>query len=492
MNKATKRSENLLLEVASTSLQYIGIKLSTPHPFAIERGKTYVVAGENGAGKTTLGNIIEKGWNIGLNVIHGDKKSLKIRSIEFTDIHSLTGCADSYYQQRFESTASDGIPTVGDLIAGKISDDRWTDLCRRLSIHDIRHKRINYLSSGELRKFLIINLLTDIPDILIVDNPYIGLDTASRALLNDLLRNVAAQGTAVMLLLCNTTDIPPFTDFVLPMKRLEVKKMLDVTAIGLPEVVSEVEALFESRGDASAIPSPHLDEPVDYRYAFELRHCDVCYGSTVILHDVSWRVGAGERWALLGENGSGKSTLLSLVYADNPQGYCNDISIFDCRRGCGESIWDIKRRIGYISPEMHLYFNGGEDTITVVASGLHDCVGCFRRVSDDMRLRAQQWLDALGIGHLACRMFRTLSSGEQRMALLARTFIKNAPLLILDEPLHGLDMMQKRLVAAVVERLLESNGRSIIYVTHYEQEIPRLIDNIFRLERPATSLNPDE
>lgn len=476
-------STRQLLEVVSPRLQYTGVTLSTPHHFAIESGTTYAVVGENGSGKSTLGNILQRGWNIGMNSIRGDKRSLHIRSIEFSDIHSLTGCADSYYQQRFESMMSDGIPTVEELIAGKIAPDRWEELCSRLSISDILHKRINFLSSGELRKFLIINMMTEIPDILIVDNPYIGLDAASRSLFNELLHDIADQGTAVILLLCNTVDIPHFTQFVLPMKQLTVGKMLPVAELGFDEAVAEAAKAFSTKGSLELMPDVSLCEPVDYRNAFELRHCDVRYGSTVILHDVSWTVAAGERWALLGENGSGKSTLLSLVYADNPQGYSNDISIFDRRRGRGESIWDIKRRIGYISPEMHLYFNNGEDTLTVVASGLHDNVGCFRRITPEMGSLAQQWLDALGIGHTARRIFRTLSSGEQRMALLARTFIKNAPLLILDEPLHGLDMMQKRLVAAAIARMLRSENRTIIYVTHYEAEIPPEITKVFRLSR---------
>ena len=474
-------STRQLLEVVSPRLQYTGVSLDTPHGFSIESGTTYVVIGENGAGKSTLGNILQRGWNIGMNQIRGDKLSLSIRSIEFNDIHSLTGCADSYYQQRFESMMSDGIPTVEQLVAGKIEPARWEELCRRLSIADILHKRVNFLSSGELRKFLIINMFTEIPDILIVDNPYIGLDAASRSLFNELLHDIACQGTAVILLLCNTVDIPPFTDFVLPMKQLTVGKMLAFADMGLAGVIDEVTKVFSTKGGIDLLPDVTLHEPIDYRNAFELRHCDVRYGSTVILHDVSWTVAAGERWALLGENGSGKSTLLSLVYADNPQGYCNDITIFDCRRGRGESIWDIKRRIGYISPEMHLYFGNGEDTLTVVASGLHDNIGCFRRLSPEQLALARQWLDALGIGHTAGRMMRTLSSGEQRMALLARTFIKNAPLLILDEPLHGLDMRQKHLVAGVIARMLQDEGRTIIYVTHYEAEIPPEISRIKRL-----------
>lgn len=471
----------ILLEVVSQRLQYIGRTLLTPHPFAIRRGQTYVVVGENGSGKSTLAQIIERGWNIGMNRILGDKRSLKIKSIEFSDIHSLTGFSDSYYQQRFESMSSDGIPTIEELVGNKFTPERWDELCRQLSISDILHKRVNFLSSGELRKFLIINMFTIRPDILIVDNPYIGLDTRSRDLLNEMLQRIASQGTAVVLLLCNTVDIPQFTDFVLPLKRMEVGQMITYS----PSLKSRIDDLFETKGGLEYMPDiATRAQGSSYKIAFELRHCNVSYGSTTIFSDVNWRVAAGERWALLGENGSGKSTLLSLVYADNPQGYRNDITLFDRRRGTGESIWDIKRHIGYISPEMHLYFDSGVNALTVVATGLRDTLGCFGRIDDNMKSLARQWMDTLGIGHLGERQLNTLSSGEQRLTLIARTFIKNASLLILDEPLHGLDQCQKRLVAGIIGRILEQPGRSIVYVTHYESEIPKMIGNVFRLSRP--------
>lgn len=478
--------DKILLRAESDTLQYTGVKLSNPHPFDIRAGKAYVVMGENGSGKTTLGKIIEKGWNIGMNRIIGDKKSLKIKSIEFTDIHSLTGCNDTYYQQRFESTANDGIPTVEELISGKIDETLWHELCRSLSIDDVRHKRINYLSSGELRKFLIINMLTEQPDLLIIDNPYIGLDAASRKLFDNLIDGLTKRGTAVMLLLCNTIDLPEYTDFVIPIRNLEIGKMIAIDNGNLNSTREKLSALFDSRSHID-LPDTSPLVPTDYDTAFSLDRCNVAYGSNIILHDVSWTVKAGEKWALLGRNGSGKSTLLSLVYADNPQGYRNRITIFDHRRGTGESIWEIKRRIGYISPEMHLYFNNGETLLTVVASGLHDNVGCFRRISDEQRTTALQWLQAFGLDRLADRYFNTLSSGEQRLALIARTLARRASLLILDEPLHGLDMVRKRLVARAIEQITASNQDiSLVYVTHYEHEIPAVIDHdhIFRLTKP--------
>ena len=467
---------NTLLTAVSEKLQYMGRSLHNPHQFSIVRGKCYTFLGENGSGKTTLGKIIEKGWNICTNVIHGDKKSLTILNIEFSDIHSLTGNNVSYYQQRFEATHNDDIPTVSEIIRDRIDPDKWNEMCKRLSINDILHKRVNYLSSGELRKFLIINLLAETPDILIVDNPYIGLDAPSRDLLNELLSSIVKNGTAVIMLLCDPSDIPPFCDNILPIKDMCIGKMTTTANSCIPH-------LFSQKDNLDDLPIADECNEIDFETAIEMNGCNVNYGNTVILRDVQWTVKAGEKWALLGPNGSGKSTLLSLVYADNPQSYRNNFSLFDNRRGSGESIWDIKRRIGYISPEMHLYFNDGADVLTVVASGFFDNVGCFRRPNDEQKSVAMQWLKSFGIDHLSARRFPTLSSGEQRLALIARTLIKNAPLLILDEPLHGLDITKKELVARTIERITSRTGQSLIYVTHYDHEIPSCITKIKRLKK---------
>ena len=313
----------ILLTAVSDKLQYMGRALRNPHHFSIARGNCYAVIGENGCGKTTLGKIIEKGWNICTNVIHGDKKSLTINNIEFSDIHSFTGSNVAYYQQRFEATQNDEIPTVEEIIKDRIPTDRWNELCDRLSLRDIMHKRINFLSSGELRKFLIINLFSTTPDILIIDNPYIGLDAQSRELFNELINNITREGTAVILLLCNPIDIPSYCNYILPMKDMEIGEMKHTTDFS-PQ---EFDNLFPQKGNVDEMPIAKDCGTVDFDTAIKLNNCNVCYGKNVILHNVSWEVKAGEKWALLGENGCGKSTLLSLVYADNPQGYHNDITL---------------------------------------------------------------------------------------------------------------------------------------------------------------------
>lgn len=466
-----------LLEAVSPQLQYLGIKLNNRDKVSIASGKIYAVVGANGSGKTTLANILSKGWNIGMNKILGDKKSLKIKTIEFSDIHSLTGCKDSYYQQRFEAAMNDDIPTVGDLIRGKIGEETWQTLCNRLSLQSIDHKAINCLSSGELRKFLIVNLLSENPNILILDNPYIGLDAPSRDLLDELLLHIAKSGTAVMLLLCNPTDIPQFTNYIIPIENLTILPTIDISQTDIATAIKSTESLFPQKG-LGEIPVNEHHADSNFANAFELHDCKVKYGQTTILEHVDWMVKRGERWALLGANGAGKSTLLSLVCADNPQSYSNNITLFDRRRGTGESIWDIKRHIGYLSPEMHLYFRDARDITAVVASGLRDTVGMYVHEPQAAKELASKWLATFGLENLASRRFDTLSSGEQRLVLLMRTLIKNPPVLILDEPLHGLDAINKQLAKSVIEKTVMENNATLVYVTHYQNEIPSIVDKV--------------
>ena len=184
----------------------------------------------------------------------------------------------------------------------------------------------------------------------------------------------------------------------------------------------------------------------------------------------------GEHWSLSGQNGSGKSTLLSLVCADNPQSYACDISLFGHRRGSGESIWDIKRHIGYVSPEMHRSYRHNIPTIEIVASGLKDTVGLYTRPTEQEKIQCRKWLNRLGIGHLENRMFMEMSSGEQRLILLARAFVKEPDLLILDEPLHGLDDRNSEKVKAIINDYCSNPENTLIMVSHYEEELPSCIN----------------
>ena len=180
---------------------------------------------------------------------------------------------------------------------------------------------------------------------------------------------------------------------------------------------------------------------------------------------------------LSGQNGAGKSTLLSLISADNPQAYACDISLFGHQRGSGESIWEIKRHIGYVSPEMHRSYQRDLPALHIVASGLKDSVGLYIRPTDEERAVCRWWMNIFGTEHLAERSFLKMSSGEQRLVLLARAFVKDPELLILDEPLHGLDDANRRLAKDVINTFCERKNKTLIFVSHYKEERPKCIDH---------------
>jgi molybdate transport system ATP-binding protein len=188
-----------------------------------------------------------------------------------------------------------------------------------------------------------------------------------------------------------------------------------------------------------------------------------------------------EQWALLGPNGAGKTTLLSLILADNPQAYANDITLFGKRRGTGESIWEIKQNIGWVAPELQLYYPRDATCIDVACSGWFDSIGLYRECSGEQRAAAEKWLGEFGMTECADIAFEKISEGEQRLALLARAMVKEPGLLVLDEPCQGLDAENRDRVLQAVDGLSQRSGASMIYVTHRADELPQSITHVLRL-----------
>ena len=241
--------------------------------------------------------------------------------------------------------------------------------------------------------------------------------------------------------------------------------------------------MLSSDKEEAILALPYAEKPYSATEVVRLRKVSIRYGQRTILRDLDWTVLNGERWALSGSNGSGKSTLLSLICADNPQSYACDITLFDRQRGSGETIWDIKRHIGYVSPEMHRAYKKDLPAIHIVASGLKDSVGLYVRPTESEYAQCRWWMDIFGIASLADRTFMSLSSGEQRLVLLARAFVKDPELLILDEPLHGLDDRNRQLVKDIIEAFCRRRNKTLVMVTHYEDELPPCIDHHLHLER---------
>jgi len=214
----------------------------------------------------------------------------------------------------------------------------------------------------------------------------------------------------------------------------------------------------------------------------QMDNVSVAYDGCQILKGINWTLHKGEKWALMGPNGAGKTTLLSLILGDNPQAYANSISLFGRRRGSGESIWEIKRRIGWVAPELHLAYPKNVSCFDVVCSGLFDSIGRYQEISPEQRAVVAECMQRLEIAHHARAAFGSLSEGEQRMVLVARALVKRPELLILDEPCQSLDAGNRDRVLEAIETMDNSLDTSLIYVTHHRDALPRIITHVVKLE----------
>ncbi|MDE6225174.1 MAG: ATP-binding cassette domain-containing protein [Muribaculaceae bacterium] len=465
---------DFIISFDSDRLGYGKVELDNSTRGGLLPGVTAIV-GKNGSGKSTLGNIIAKGrYAFGNRLSFSDKIS-NIKMLTFTDIHSFTGMDVQYYNQRMEATANDDVPTVGEIFEKKVQSPIWHKYSEIFRLKNVESKKINYLSSGELRKLLIINILCDNPDLLILDNPYIGLDAASRNDFDEAMKSLRDNGISVVFLLCDKADVPDYVDSIIAM---------DNCKISYPIIGKDVSSFLSNteKRDSQAKPvfpvkttaSNHKDCDI----IFSIKDGHARYGDKKIFENFNWTVRRGECWALKGPNGSGKSLLLSMICADNPQGYANDIVLFDRKRGSGESIWEIKDAIGYVCPEMQLYFKSNDTVREIIVQGMRNSLNRYMPSTPEEREVVDNWMNVMVISHLSERKFSELSSGEQRMVMLARALVKQPELLVLDEPLHGLDGEHKELVINIINGLVERNGSTLILVSHYENEYPDCINHI--------------
>lgn len=473
--------------------------MAAPVNFELCSGEHIAIVGPNAGGKSMFMDMVTGRHPLIPRFVTYDfapsTKSLVADNIKYITFKDSYGASDGayYLQQRWnQHDIDEETPTVEKLLddaylmSGTNTDEHRLlrqHLYELFHIEPLLDKYIILLSSGELRKFQLTRTLLSDPRILIMDNPFIGLDVETREQLKQLL-TVLSQERAlqIVIVLSKDDDIPSFITHVVEVKDMRVGEKCTISDYlakreGCPKRV------LDKALESEILNLPYNNNEYRATEIIKMNNVSIRYGARTILKDFNWTVRCGERWALSGQNGAGKSTLLSLVCADNPQSYACDIELFGNHRGTGETIWDIKKHIGYVSPEMHRAYKHDIPAIRIVASGLKDSVGLYVKPNEQEYETCRFWMHIFGIEDLAERTFLKLSSGEQRLILLARAFVKDPELLILDEPFHGLDNTKRQMVTDIIEAFCRRNNKTLIMVSHYKDELPPCIDHYVELVR---------
>ncbi|KAF2517899.1 ATP-binding cassette domain-containing protein [Flavobacterium foetidum] len=316
------------------------------------------------------------------------------------------------------------------------------------------HRQLRTFSSGERKKEFLKYCINQKPDFIIFDNPFDHLDQASRVILADSLKDLTNE-IAIIQLLNRMVDVLEFV----PNKAL----IKDNTFTLYP--ISSAENHFKTLNTA-AIPKAAETHSFHESVLIKLDNVSVSYEERKILDNISWTIKQGEFWQLIGPNGSGKSTILSLITGDNPKGFGQDLYLFGRKKGTGESVWDIKKQIGIFATSMTDLFQKSHTLEQMILSGFFDQIGLYTEPTTHQKNLVTQWLEVIEMADLCKKRFIDLSIGQQRVALIVRAVLKHPPLLILDEPVEGLDDENVDLVIQLINTIKQETNVSIIYVSH--------------------------
>ncbi len=450
----------------------------------INKGEHWVIYGEAGSGKTLLAHCVAGNHAFQGNIDFPDQDAGEMKNYVFVvdqqhRFRDLRNQTNFYYQQRYNAFDADATITVAEDISSFEESGYHhlskADLLEAFHLSPLIDEPLIQLSNGENKRLQILKAVLGSHKMLILDEPFTGLDPDGRRLLDDILLLLSASGQQLMLLTSRNHVPVCFNKFgYLHEGRLIVLKGPEDFRI---KSASANERTLREFPNAISFSYP------DFQFAVRMNNVSIRYGEKDILEGINWEVKKKSCWALTGSNGAGKSTLLSLITADNPQAYANEIYLFDRKRGTGESIWEIKQKIGYLSPELQLYFDPYATVFMAVASGLFDTIGLFRQLTSLQEKLVMEWLQFIDCAEYSNRLLTSLPAGLQRLILLARAMIKTPPLLILDEPCQGLDGAQTAFTLQTIDRYCARFEANLIFVSHYMQDFPDCITQSLKLEK---------
>lgn len=350
------------------------------------------------------------------------------------------------------------------------NEDTHKELIQKFNMASCMEKGYRQMSTGQTRKLLILSQITRGNSVLAIQAPFEGLDKKSRMDLSDTLAYLYEHQTQILLFVHNMEDVPDWCSH------------LALFQEGKITIQGQRNKVFQSINNLMAKERPDfavaakdafgrkLERPTESPEMVCLTNGAAGYEGNLVFENLTLKIFKGEHTLVTGPNGCGKSTLLHIITGDHPACYQNDLRVFNIQRGTGESIWDLKKRMGIVSPELHRNYYIPGSAKSCIISGLFDSIGIYQNVTVQQENEAEKWLTHLGMAGNGGIAFRDLTFADQRLVLIARALIKKPELLILDEPTQGLDASNRKALLDFLEEMTLVTDTTILYVSHREDE----------------------
>lgn len=461
------------------SIQQLDIELSTYQlnieQWDIAKGESWAVFSTDGDIGSQLGSLFCGELNVSSPTL--SMTSNRVAQVSLVEQQRLLDDEIAHDDTDFMDRIDTGT-SVYQLILSQCGSSALTErLIIDLDLTHLTDSGFRVLSTGETRRVMIARALATQPELIVLDNPFSGLDVEHRAALARYLTELA-RTTQMIVTFNREEDFPDWIEKIALFNHGRLESMMDKQSWESHPIISQIKAQSQQQSEQMLALIQRYQHA--QRFAdplFEIRQGQVAYSDKTIFSELNWRIDNGQHWQIKGPNGCGKSTLLGMIFGDHPQCYSNDIDIFGNKRGSGESIWEIKKHIGMVSSALHLQYRVSCSAIEVILSGFYDSIGLYQQPSKKQIQIAREWLAILHMSDYAKCSFKSLEYGQQRLLLIARAIVKQPALLIVDEPYQGLDYLGRRLVKNTLELVARENLSQLLYVSHYQDDKISAIKN---------------
>lgn len=464
----------------------------------LRRGERLALLGANGTGKSTLLRLIQGDLRPGQDAaslhdsaapgrifwnFEGKEEPFALTALKHARLVS-PGQQRNYVRRGWNVTGEEIVLSGLDnaaMLQGELSGRHYVraaELADAAGAGHIMGMSAPAMSQGQLRLVLLLRALMSKPSLLLLDEPFDGLDAASREQITRCIALAGEGGGALIVSAHREEDIPPFVTGALLLRDGRLERTAPPTRPCPAEPVSlSLPASFRPTPSEAGLCAENLSTQA--APLVELEHVDVFTNRQQVLFDINWIIRPGEQWILSGGNGAGKSTLLRLLYGEEFAAYGGTLR---WRGGPRPSLEDLHASVGYVSDRLQYAYDYDISAEDVVISGLRGSIGLYHEPDESERALARDWLERMGLAASGGKSFHSLSSGTARRVLLARALAASPPLLLLDEPCSGLDALSRELFLNALP-VLAGKGVTIVHVTHHEQDKSALFTRELRLDK---------